>query len=274
MTDSSGREVARYLYDPFGRLAGMWGPMGPVNRMQFSSWLTDRSGIIHAPFRDYDPTLHRWLTQDPIGERGGINLYGFVGNNPINHIDPLGLTWWSGIRDGLIGVGVGVGVGGLVVATLPVDVAVGIAIGAAAVGGYMIGNNAYEFISGEEAYTGRPLTQDEWETRGGHAIVDAASLGVAKCKWFNRGAKDDLSRLGWAKDKDLLTTSATTLGKVGNLPPGQRGLGVFDIDPTQYGNTWQSGASPALRFSWPFGVTGSESPVGQLIHDNYYPDKW
>lgn len=34
----------------------------------------------------------KWLNQDPIGERGGINLYGFVGNNPVNYVDPLGLT--------------------------------------------------------------------------------------------------------------------------------------------------------------------------------------
>ena len=275
LTDGNGNAVARYLQDPFGRPLGMSGPLAGPNVMRaFSMPYYERADMVGYPFRFYGLGPHRWLNQDPIGEAGGMNLHGFVGNNPINNIDPLGLTWWSGIRDGLIGVGVGVGVGAVVVATLPVDVAVGIAIGAAAVGGYMIGDNAYEFISGEEAYTGRLLTQDEWETRGGHAIVDAASLGVAKCKWFNRGAKDDLRRLGWAKDMDLITTSATTLGKVGSLPPGQRGLGVFDIDPTQYGNTWKSGASPALRFSWPFGVTGSESPVGQLIHDNYYPDMW
>jgi hypothetical protein len=192
-----------------------------------------------------------------------LNLYGYVGNNPIMLVDPVGLTWWDGIRDGLIGVGVGVGVGAIVVATLPASVAAGIAIGAAAVGGYMIGNNAYEFVSGEEAYTGRPLTQDEWETRGGHAIVDAASLGVGKCKWFNRGAKNDADwlklppRQRWATDADNLTVSPGTWDRVGGIPPGQRGLTPFNIDPMQYGNTWGSGASPALRFVWPFGVAGS-----------------
>jgi uncharacterized protein RhaS with RHS repeats len=32
-----------------------------------------------------------WVNQDPIGERGRLNLYGFVGNNPVNEIDLLGL---------------------------------------------------------------------------------------------------------------------------------------------------------------------------------------
>ena len=41
--------------------------------------------------RLYEPNLQRWLTQDPIGEAGGISLYGFVANNPLNQADPVGL---------------------------------------------------------------------------------------------------------------------------------------------------------------------------------------
>lgn len=37
------------------------------------------------------PELGRWLTNDPIGERGGFNLYNFVQNNPLSFADPFGL---------------------------------------------------------------------------------------------------------------------------------------------------------------------------------------
>jgi len=43
-------------------------------------------------FRAYDTAHGRWLNRDPIGELGGINLYGYVNGNPINRIDPLGLV--------------------------------------------------------------------------------------------------------------------------------------------------------------------------------------
>jgi RHS repeat-associated protein len=41
--------------------------------------------------RPYDPNLARWITRDPLGEDGGQNLYGFVGNNPVDLTDPFGL---------------------------------------------------------------------------------------------------------------------------------------------------------------------------------------
>lgn len=39
----------------------------------------------------YDPGMQRWINRDPIGEGGGRNLYGYVGNNPVTAIDPFGL---------------------------------------------------------------------------------------------------------------------------------------------------------------------------------------
>lgn len=42
-------------------------------------------------YRAYNPTMGRWISRDPIGESGGINLYGYVENNPTDLTDPLGL---------------------------------------------------------------------------------------------------------------------------------------------------------------------------------------
>jgi RHS repeat-associated protein len=48
-------------------------------------------GLHYYGYRYYDPVTGRWPSRDPIGERGGINLYGFVGNDGLNHFDYLGL---------------------------------------------------------------------------------------------------------------------------------------------------------------------------------------
>jgi hypothetical protein len=46
---------------------------------------------------DYESAsgLRYWPNRDPLGEEGGINLYGFVGNNPINYVDKFGLDFWQ-----------------------------------------------------------------------------------------------------------------------------------------------------------------------------------
>jgi RHS repeat-associated protein len=48
-------------------------------------------GLVYMRNRWYDPNTGRFTQEDPIGYAGGINLYGYVGNNPVSFSDPFGL---------------------------------------------------------------------------------------------------------------------------------------------------------------------------------------
>jgi len=63
-------------------------PQPQLNHCDYSTILVSYYG-----FRYYDPVTGRWPSRDPIEEKGGLNLYGFVGNDGVNAWDLLGL-WW------------------------------------------------------------------------------------------------------------------------------------------------------------------------------------
>jgi RHS repeat-associated protein len=91
LMDGQQNVVARYLYDPYGRLISKSGALADVNRYQFSSKeIHPASGLYYYGFRFYDPSLQRWINQDPIGEEGGISLYSFVNNDPVTRVDGVG----------------------------------------------------------------------------------------------------------------------------------------------------------------------------------------
>jgi RHS repeat-associated protein len=92
----NGNDIAlagSYRYDPFGRLIGTPTGLAAINTQRYSSkdW-HNASGFYYFGYRFYDPATQRWLNRDPIGEEGGVNLYGYVGNNPVDNVDPLGLS--------------------------------------------------------------------------------------------------------------------------------------------------------------------------------------
>jgi RHS repeat-associated protein len=95
MLNSSQAMVASYRYDPFGNTISSSGTLASANVYRFSSKeIHANSGMYYYGKRFYDPNLQRWINRDPIEERGGINLYGFAGNDPENLVDADGLGWW------------------------------------------------------------------------------------------------------------------------------------------------------------------------------------
>ncbi|MDR3740716.1 MAG: RHS repeat-associated core domain-containing protein, partial [Terracidiphilus sp.] len=89
-TDSNQTVAWQASYDPFGQ-ASVSGTITQNLRLP-GQYFDVESGWNHNGFRDYAPTLGRYIEPDPLGRLGsGNNLYVYVGDNPVNLNDPLGL---------------------------------------------------------------------------------------------------------------------------------------------------------------------------------------
>jgi RHS repeat-associated protein len=89
---ATGQISAQYEYDAFGNTLRTEGPFALENPFRFSTKYTEGiTGLYYYGYRWYDPVHGRWLSRDPIAERGGINLYGMAENDAVNSFDVLGL---------------------------------------------------------------------------------------------------------------------------------------------------------------------------------------
>jgi RHS repeat-associated protein len=101
ITNGNADVLERYSYDVFGRVTVVDASTGntiPQTAHGVRHFYTGHDfqaelGLYLTHYRAYEPVLGRWLSADPIGEAGGINLYGYVFNNAVNYWDPLGLDW-------------------------------------------------------------------------------------------------------------------------------------------------------------------------------------
>ena len=92
VTDSSGNIVKRIDYDSFGNILSDSNPDFAIP-FGFAGGLHDRdTGLVRFGYRDYLPEIGKWTAKDPIDFAGGdSNLFGYVGNDPVNWVDPDGL---------------------------------------------------------------------------------------------------------------------------------------------------------------------------------------
>jgi RHS repeat-associated protein len=88
-----GSVRARYEYGPYGAQSKVSGDLNAD--FGYTGQYIHPFGLDFATHRAYDPSLGRWLSEDPIGLMGGPNLYAYVGGNPISTADPLGLGSWQ-----------------------------------------------------------------------------------------------------------------------------------------------------------------------------------
>ena len=90
LADSSGVVQTSYTFEPFGQTTVTGAASG--NPSQYTSRENDGTGLYYYRARYYNPTLQRFISQDPLGIGGGdTNLYAYTGNNPVSFNDPFGL---------------------------------------------------------------------------------------------------------------------------------------------------------------------------------------
>ena len=90
--------TGQYKYDAWGQSTTLIGTGFGYAGYRYDA----ETGLYQTGARYYDPRLGRFLSTDPLGQGPGLNVYAYVGNDPLNNVDPLGLlTLQLGVNGGL-----------------------------------------------------------------------------------------------------------------------------------------------------------------------------
>jgi RHS repeat-associated protein len=101
LTDSTGTVQTSYTFDPFGNTAITGSSTS--NTFAYTGRELDTVGLYFYRARYYNPGIQRFISEDPIGFGGGLNVYAYALDNPIAFIDPFGLDVTVTIYPGLDG---------------------------------------------------------------------------------------------------------------------------------------------------------------------------
>jgi RHS repeat-associated protein len=94
LADTAGAVQTSYTYEAFGGTTQTGG--ANTNSYKYTGREDDGTGLYYYRARYYSPRLQRFVSEDPIGFSGGdVNVYAYVGGNPISITDPNGLYWFQ-----------------------------------------------------------------------------------------------------------------------------------------------------------------------------------
>jgi len=89
---ANGTVVAEYEYSPYGEVVWQSGDDDICPLRYSGKYYDEEVKLYYYGYRYYDASSGKWLSADPLEERGGLNLYAFCSSDPVNNVDPLGLA--------------------------------------------------------------------------------------------------------------------------------------------------------------------------------------
>jgi RHS repeat-associated protein len=91
LTNAAGTAAQNYTYDSFGNIIATTGSLVNSFRYTGREWDTE-TNLYYYRARYYDPNIGRFISEDPIHFKSGINFYSYVSNSPTGFVDPSGLS--------------------------------------------------------------------------------------------------------------------------------------------------------------------------------------
>jgi RHS repeat-associated protein len=93
ITDNNGQVMNTYCYSPEGLVGAQETIPNPFTYVGRFGVMAEGNGLYKMGVRYYDPETGRFINKDPIGYAAELNLFTYTENNPVNYIDPEGLSY-------------------------------------------------------------------------------------------------------------------------------------------------------------------------------------